>query len=577
MSTPLTPVQLFQQIKQWEDQIPIPAPFVTIEMGTFDGAAGRFAGLTTQVTTSAEQVEHEPGQHPTNPAPRFEGAVYVMVTIDAQWKETVTREPAPTVSVAPVMLQFNVTNVTGPWSVTIAGHTSTAAAGQTSMSVNVWDLRSVEWTLAAPGGSHSDRLLIQRTNTLPAAGGFMIPVLPVAIIYAPPADMAKKSTATYAQGNTVGTSVSYDFNRDSSQTTEDVFTDGQSFRAFLGTVGAAAGIYGGDDGQSSSKDITSILALIPSDVDTEQQGITTDNSSTVTTTYTSTSTIGTTAAGGGPGVGDVIVFFKDVVVAWAYYNGSLQLAPITWTEMANTVAQIQSDPALLGLATSDQQLLLSLDPFVAGGPSAALPSDRFVAPPGFQASIEYGGGASWIQSYSVTRDDKELSSQKSYTTDTDTWSPGEILQMFGVGSSKSQTTTTLTTATTSDVSQTVTLAMNLVSGPTESFAVVIWYDTLFGTLAFQQLQPAGQPLVSGSGATPGAVVQLEAGGEVHATVADAQGHYEFRAPNIAPGQARVRVGNSAPTTVMVPGGQQTGPVHQSSSGVVTSGTDRAMQ
>jgi hypothetical protein len=179
--------------------------------------------------------------------------------------------------------------------------------------------------------------------------------------------------------------------------------------------------------------------------------------------------------------------------------------------------------------------------------------------PGVQASIEYGGGVTWNQTYTVTRDDKEVSSQKTYTTDTDSWSPGEILQMFGFGTTKSQTTTTVSTATGSDVSQTVTLAVNLTSGPTDNFTLAIWYDTLFGTWAFQQLQPAGQPLVSGSGAAPGAVVHLEAGGKVHATVADAQGRHEFRAPNIAPGEAQVLIGNAAGTTVIVPGGQPVGP------------------
>ena len=132
--------------------------------------------------------------------------------------------------------------------------------------------------------------------------------------------------------------------------------------------------------------------------------------------------------------------------------------------------------------------------------------------------------------------------------------------MFGVGTSKSQVTTTLTTATGGDTSQTVTLDVNLVSGPTDNFVVTIWYDSLFGTWAFQQLQPTGQPVISGSGAAPGTVVKLESAGQVHVTVADAQGHYKFRASNIAPGTAQVFVGNKPPTTVEVPGGLHKGPV-----------------
>lgn len=562
-STPeLTPAQLFQLIKEFEAEIPIPAPFVTIDVGTFDVTTGKFTGLTTQVYTDPEPLQHEPGQRPTNPPPRFEGAEYVTFSTNAEWRETVTREPAPVVPVAPVLLQFNVTSAPSPWSVTVAGYTSTAAAGQTSISVDIWDLTAVGWALEIGGGGHSDRLIIQRNAALPAAGGFTIPVLPVAIIYAPPADSEKKSTATYAQGNTVGTSVSYDFSTDSSQTVEPVFADGAAFRAFLGVVSTALSVAGGaltDAGDktagggdsSASKDITGLLSLLPSDTMTEQQGVSTDSSSTLTLTYTTTSTIGTTAAGGGPGVGDTVVFFKDTLVAWAYNEGSLQLCPMGWTEVVVTASQIQNNPAQVGIATSDQQLLLSLDPFVAGGLFAAVPPGRFVVPAGAQASIEYGGGATWSQSYAVTRDDKELSSEKSYTTDTNTWNPGEVLEMFGFGTTKSQMTTTIGTATGSDVSQTVTLAVNLVSGPTDNFTLAIWYDTLFGTWAFQQLEPVSQPVVSGQGAEPGEVVTLESAGRVHATVANAQGHYAFRAPNIAPGRAQLFIGKKPPTTVTI--------------------------
>jgi hypothetical protein len=596
MSTPtLTPGQLYELIKQYEAEIPVPAPFVTVNVGTFDAATGTFTGLKTQVITDPEPLPHEPGQQPRNPAPRFVGAEYVTFSIDAQWRETITREPAPIIPVAPVLLQFSVANTVGPWSVTVGGFTTTVAAGQTSVSVNVWDRTALQWTLAVGTASHQDRLVIQRKASIPAAGGFMIPMLPVAIIYAPPVDSARKSTATYGQSDTVGTSVVYDFSTDTSQTVEPAFTDGSAFHAFLGLVATGLGIAGtsftaaateasaaaaaatdpatiaadqataaadkaaGTGDGDASKDITSLIALLPSDTMTEQQGLTTDDSTTVTMTYTSTSTIGTTAAGGGPGVGDVIVFFKDVVVAWAYNGGSLELCPVGWTEVTTTAAQLQSDPGQVGISASDQQLLLSLDPFVAGGPNAQPPAGRFTVPAGVQANIEYGGGASWNQQYTVTRDIKTLSSQKSYTTDTSTWNPGEVLQALGFGTSKSQTTTTLTTASGTDTSDTVTLDANLFSGPSDLFVVTIWYDSLFGTWAFQQLEPASQPVVAGQGVAPGQVVTLEAGGRVHATVADAEGRYEFRAPNIAPGRAQVVIGKNPPITVEVSGGPFQGP------------------
>jgi hypothetical protein len=569
MSTPtttLTPEQLYQLIKEYEAEIPIPAPFVTVQVGTFDAAAGTFTGLTTEVIVGDKP---EPGETNVSP-PEFQGSEYVYHSINAQGRETVTRVPAPSVPVAPVLLQFNVTNFTGPWSVTVDGYTTNAAAGQASVSVNAWDITTHNWTLQAGAGGHQDRLFIQRTESIPAAGGFTIPLLPVAIAYAPPADSENKSTASYAQGDTAGTSITYDFNTDSNQTVEPVFADGTAFRSFLGVAAAAlggagaAGTTAGTLDAAASKDVTAVLGMIPTDQTLVEEGFTTDNSSTVTTTFTSSTTIGTTTQGGGPGVGDVIVYFQDVLVAWAYNGGSLQLCPIGFSEGLATAAAIQREPGQLGLATSDQQLLLSLDPFVAGGPFAQPPADRFTQPPdlGLLTSISYSGGGFFNHVYTVTRDNKTISSTKSYTTDTNTFSPGEILQMFGVGTSKSQVTTTLTTATTGDVSQTVTLVANLVSGPDDSFVVTIWYDSLFGTWAFQQHHPTTQPVASGSGAAPGEVVTLESAGQVHGAVADAQGHYEFRAPNIAPGTAQVFVGNNPPTTVDVasPVGPFRGPI-----------------
>jgi hypothetical protein len=291
-STPdqLSPEQLFELIKQYEGVIPIPAPYVNLGVGTFNAATGAWNGFTTKVVTDPEPIEHQPGQHPTNPAPHFTGAEYISVTVDAQWRRTVTTTPAPKVALAPVMLQFSVTNTTAPWSVTVDGFTVTAPAGQSTLNVSAWDRTSVSWSIQAGGHTHSDRFMIQRPAGVPAFGAFTIPVIPVAIVYAPPADSQQKSAATYGSTDTVGTTVSWDFSTDSSQTTEPAFTDGAAFRAFLSVVSTALALAGGAatdasltetgaaattdklDGAaltSSSKDITSIAGFFPSENDTE--------------------------------------------------------------------------------------------------------------------------------------------------------------------------------------------------------------------------------------------------------------------------------------------------------------------
>jgi hypothetical protein len=42
-----TTAALYRPIKSYEDPFPIPAPYVTVNVGTFDVAFGSFTGLTT--------------------------------------------------------------------------------------------------------------------------------------------------------------------------------------------------------------------------------------------------------------------------------------------------------------------------------------------------------------------------------------------------------------------------------------------------------------------------------------------------------------------------------------------------
>src|SRR5207237_6183074 len=107
----------------------------------------------------------------------------------------------------------------------------------------------------------------------------------------------------------------------------------------------------------------------------------------------------------------------------------------------------------VGISQADAQLLLSFDPFAAGGAQAGLPADRFT----FQETWEYGFGASLSHQVSVTRDTKTQTTEKSYTTSTAGWDPGPIFLMLGLGE-KDQTTITVGNATGSDVSSTVTMA-----------------------------------------------------------------------------------------------------------------------
>lgn len=531
----LTADQVYDLIKQEEGRFAVPAPYFTVDVGTLDVATGTFTGLRTTTRRNPEPLPHRPGQHPANPAPEFRGNRWVSVTIDNSWHETVTSVPAPVVPLAPVLLRFSVSSAPSPWSVKAAG-VETAPAGQMSLLVNLWDAAGVTWTLTAGGVTVTDSLLIQRPAGPPAAavGAFTIPVLPVTIVYAPPADSPGLSTASYTTAQTVGTSVDVGIGNETS-TTVPVRATGfvGQLQGFRGVLTADAAVLQAAGAGSIASGFTAAAGQLGQVTATHQDTISDGFETTFTVTQSTTDTAGTTAAGGGPGQGDVLHFVKDLRMVWAYADGDLRLCPLDETDVLVTARGLHGDPAQSGITAADAASLLALDPFVSD--PAAVPSpDRFT----LVERLEYGHGATTVKKLDFTRDTKDQVTHKQVSTDTTTWDAGPVLKALGLGGTTASSYT-LTNATGSDVSQTVTATANLVSGPDDYFTVNIWYDALFGTFAFQQLPPTEEPRIAGTGATPGREVVLEAGGLEYRSVAGPEGSYQFRAPGIPAGQVTV--------------------------------------
>ena len=530
----LTADQVYDLIKQEEAQFTVPAPYVTIDVGTLDAATGSFTGLRTTSERDPEPLEHGPNQHPVNPAPKFVGARWVSVTIDSSWHRTVTSTPAPKVTLAPVLLSFSVNNAPSGWSVSAAGQTLTAPAGQTSLLVNVWDTATVGWTLTAGGVTVTDSLRIQRPAGPPAAalGAFTIPVLPVTIVYAPPADSLGLSTATYTTAETVGTSVDVGIGNETSSTVPVRATGfvGQ-LQGFTGALTAEAAVLQAAGAGSVASVFTAVVGQLGQVTSTHQDTISDGFETTFTVTQSTTDTAGTNTAGGGPGEGDVLHFYRDLRMIWAYVDGDLRLCPLDQTDVFVTVRGLRDNPADTELTAADTASLLALDPFVPD-PAAATLSDRFT----LVERLEYGHGATIVKKLDFTRDTKQQVTHKQVSTDTTTWNAGPILTALGVGGTTTNSYT-LTNATGSDVSETVTATANLVSGANDYFVVNIWYDTLFGTFAFQPLPASGQPRIAGTNARPGQEVVLEVGGLEYRSVAGPDGSYQFRAPGIPPARS----------------------------------------
>jgi hypothetical protein len=544
----LSPDQLYAAIKAWEGTFPLPAPYVTVDVGTFDVAAGTFTGLVTTVEFAPEPIEHQPGQHPTNPAPKYVGTRWVEVTVNAHWQRTITSVPAPKVALAPVRLKFSVTSASAAWKVMVNGTTLTVPTGQTTVDVSVWDLDHAAWTIQAGASSYHDMLRIQRPGAIPAAGGFTIPVIPVSIIYAPPADSLHLSHGSYGSGDTVGTTTSYEFSTDTSDTVPTTIPQFAGPSILKGGLDLISKVLGAD------KEPGKALAKISDQIGTLSSSTTTGDiesqASQVTVTATSSTVFTTNTAGGGPGAGDEIAYLKNVEVVWMYFEGQLQLVPVTATGVTVTAQHLKANPE--GISAEDQARLLALDPFVAGGPFAALPADRFIVPEGISfPHVEYGGGVTIEHTYSTTRSTTTTTTSKQYTTNTSSWEPGPVLKLLGMSADKTQMTVSQTNAKGDQVSSTVTLDAILAAGPEDYFAVNVWFDQLFGTWAFQQVAVASAPLLAGSGATTGERVLLQAGGHTYLTVVDGDGHYTFRNATIPAGPAELTIGDRAPKAVTV--------------------------
>ena len=530
---PATSDSIYQLLKSYEGQFQLPAPYVYLTVGTLNVDNGTFNGLTTKSSTDPEPVEHLAGQTPRNQPGHFEGAEWTTVSIDSHWRRTFTTEPAPQVALGPVQLVFNVSRpLAQGWSVTANGTTAQADGTQTSLSVDIWDAAAASWTIQANGISHSDSLRIQRPAGIlgGALGAFTIPVLPVTIVYAPPVDSLKKSTATYVQGQTVGQTTDFATSNDQSQTVPLTVANAAAMTTMLGFASSSIASNLQADSKLPVPTLTTdqmaylglegnLFSLASSQIGqvnaSETSGITDQSDTQMTVITTTSATFGTGANAGGPGQGDVIYFYHNLRMAWSYYQGGLRLCPIGYANALHPVSAIQNDPASLGLSPQDAVSLLGLDPFVAGGPSATPPAPRFQE----LDTWEYSHGAFAQLTDLVTRDTKQTLTSINYNADTSSWDAGPILKELGFGGSN-QTTVKITNATGSDVSTTISISGQLFSGPADSFVITVWYDTLFGTYAFQTIPPATSARLQGKGAKPGEALVLNTEKRKYHTVAD---------------------------------------------------------
>ena len=504
----------------------------TLTVGTFDARTHSFRGLTSSVATGPDCGTDARGK----PHCAKAGA-----------------EPVAPLAVSrarQVSLLFKITNNSGDWSVTVNGARTTASAGQTSLvapvaaaSTDTLGTIALSWRISSNSAAHADSLLIDRESL--GAGAFVLPAVPVTIIYDPPQDSLHENAQKYEAARTVGNTLSFSFTNEHSSTTSTPtrFDDVNGLKKFLVAAATAIGAYYKlPELGSATQKVTD--ALMGNASATSTAGVDSVNTTTHQLTLTaSQSSVGITHHG--PGKGDLIVFLRNMRVGWA----SQCCAPVLLTPLGYdrfeqiTVEHLQADVLEVrsgkqklgsnsGLDTLTIQALLALDPFVRGGPSMQLPPDRFIQ------AASYTIDGSFEPTWSSTELQSTGGGITEFTERVETDSAG-LLGTIGIdmGPSKSGTfKAKLTSSALREdlVKDATTVSLDFHVDSTHSISVDGYYDKVFGTFAFQ-LSPATDS-VTGSiaSASAGAAsvarqwVTLTIGNHTYRTLSNARGEYVFR-------------------------------------------------
>ncbi|HEV2763547.1 MAG TPA: carboxypeptidase-like regulatory domain-containing protein [Pyrinomonadaceae bacterium] len=538
--TKLNANDVFNLIRGQEVNFPFPVKKRTVTVGTFDAATGRFA---YSVPTFTEEFEPPDGAGPVKPQKPLKGGV-----VNA-------------IGAIEVALRFRIKNRKGDAAVSIPGLPVVRAAADT-LTVSVGAAESVEFTVSNNNKSFTSELPLGIIRFTVGAGVFELPALPIAIIYAPPEDRSQKNvskwTASETTGNTTSISVS-----DKKTTTRPaaVFSNasamGGAMRGMAKFLDALTLKFNSPEVKGIIKGLNLIADGLGSVSATESEGVSVTEQGSVRLSVGTQKTISTNPASGGPGSGDLIHYLKDVKLAWyAESVGRIRVTVLGHGGIAATTVGLLKSGGETDLDPETTAEFLKLDPFVASGPSASLPPERFV----LLETIDLNGGdISLTETYTVTT---ENSTQTTATrTRVEKSQPG-FLKFLGLGVTDEgsvETVVTHSSAVGSSESRTISNSIQLFARPDERYVVELYCDVIFGTFAYRQVRPSPRPLLEGTvslgdgKALAGRVVTMFSDGRKYTTRTDASGRYAFHARGIRPGRFEVSVGGVKRTRTLAPG------------------------
>jgi hypothetical protein len=526
-------VKMYDEVKHVENQIKdFPKKEGTVHMGTYNMDRDLFQGYWTP----EDEVDY--GNNGPGPVqkPKVSRHKPVVIPIDA----------------VEVTLSFGIKGYDGPWTIQANGHTTKVPAGQHEGSVFVGTAIDVTWTIFVHG-----KLAVTSRGKLSrppgGAGAFIVPAIPVTVLYAPPLDSHKRTFASYSETKSAGNAVTVSFSDSSSAKKADnlsQFAASTEFRSVSTKVASALGGSSNEYAQAAGTIIGLLGKMVESVEGNQEAGTKTTREHALRLGISASSTFRTQPQAGGPGHGDRIFYLKKARVGWVVAQtpgtpgttlslvlmGHDALASYTVDELKNDLAKLEASPPayargqVTGLPVDAIKNLISLDPF-AHDPDANLDDHRFAF------HDEYDGGTCGPDKIELTRTSlaTDRNAETKFRVRIDEYSRGfwAAIGMGGDPNFEDKTVVTTTshsalTEQTSSSSSTATLMRYCAVG--EHLGIRVFYDKVFGTFAFKDV-PQGEVRLAGT-VKPNSVVKLSVGGRTVRTKADASGNYTFRSSSI---------------------------------------------
>jgi len=537
--------KLYRQIKSLEERLPIGTASETIEVGEFDASTGKFKGMTSE---TRQRIYDGPRREETKM--RYVGNKKIVTRISGK-KMTIEVTASPFINATAARLKFTIKNSRGQASVTAKfGREEVTVRGRTSVTVDVRDASSVQWTIRSGSKAFSNNLEIRRPPVF--VGVYKIPAWPVLVLYEPPPDRRRVAKTIHEWTHTFGTTTSWQVKTEENTTrpsTPTRFTSEQDMKSmlnglaeFLDTATSNGFIPGGGD-LGISGPLRAIASGLGEMSAQQKEGTVVVKEGATSIKITSSARKSTGDNDGGPGIGDVIYFLYDVKVLMVRpVFGQTSACILDWEALVGASIPRLQEGNVLGLDRETCDALLALDPFV-GDSDPELPTNRFR-----RIEVPILDGTGTKESISLETDETEVNKQAktTYTVKIEDYSPG-WLSVFGLGVTQRETLMTKMSKTSAVETFETTKSKATVEyycERDELYGVAVYVDDVFGTFALKIPEILVEGVARSRRGSPlrRKIVTLISSGRRYTTLTNDQGRFMFQSADIKPGQITLEAG-----------------------------------